>query len=90
MEALANHDRQPSHILRHLRIQLKEVGDEFEFGRVGLEAVSGENGEIVRRVSAQTAFVSTAGEVPMPATILLRARHFGGQGILRVDSDFMR
>ena len=34
--------------------------------------------------------LTPAGEVPMPATILLRARHFGGQEILRFDSDFMR
>ena len=40
--------------------------------------------------SAQTAFVSTAGEEPMPAA-LLRAVHFGGQArILRFDSGFIR
>ena len=32
------------------RIQLEEVGDDFGFGRVGLEAIGGENGAVVRHV----------------------------------------
>ena len=31
-------------------VELEKVGDDFGFGRVGLEAVGGENGAVVRRV----------------------------------------